>query len=147
MAYVATNYMANPKAPVGKWVCAPTSALGPYDAAPLEQADYPDLCGQCVSYVKQVCPSLPATGAWKKGKSVKSDTSLAVGTVIATFNALNKYEGHAAIYVSQNPDKKGGISVYDQYVYGSSPKAVGPRTLRWGALLKVNNGDMFFVVD
>jgi hypothetical protein len=40
-----------------------------------------------------------------------------------------------------------GVYVYDQWVEGNAPKAVGARTLRWGAPVDVNNGDKFFVVD
>jgi hypothetical protein len=62
MAYVSTNYTNNPKAPVGKWTCAPTSQTLPLDRAPTEtQSREPDLCGQCVSYVKKVCPSFPSS--------------------------------------------------------------------------------------
>src|SRR4051794_37047573 len=131
MAYVSTNYMKNALAPVGKWTCAPSSTLGPFeDVPPADKTTGLNLCGQCVSYVKKVCPTLPATGSWKKGLAVKDNAKVMAGTVIATFNAAGRYEGHAAIYVSQ--DKNSGISVYDQYVAGASPKAVGPRTLRWG---------------
>ena len=145
MAYVSANYVNNPNAPVGKWTCAPTSQVAPLDRAPTEaQSKAPDLCGQCVSYVKKVCPSLPATANWKKGVPVKGAKNIMAGTVIATFNAANKYEGHAAIYVSQNND---GISVYDQYRTPPTPKPVGPRLLRWGAQGNSNNGDRFYVVD
>lgn len=145
MAYVSLNYANNSKAPVGKWTCAPTSSLSPYsDVPPTDKRGGLDLCGQCVSYVKQVCPTLPPTGSWKQGKPVKDNKSIQSGTVIATFNASNKYEGHAAIYVSQNKD---GIQVYDQWVTPPTPKAIGPRTLRWGAKVNSNNGDKFFVVE
>jgi hypothetical protein len=73
--------------------------------------------------VKKVCPTLPETSLWKKGLPVKDNKKISVGTVIATFNTAGKYEGHAAIYVSQDPT---GISVYDQYVTPPSPKAVVP---------------------
>ncbi|MDP2368492.1 BPSL0067 family protein [Rhodoferax sp.] len=145
MPYVSTNYATNAHAPVGKWACAPTSSLAPFAEAPSgTNTKGNDLCGQCVSYAKRVCPTLPATSAWKKGASVKNHTTISPGTVIATFNATSKYEGHAAIYVSQSP---AGISVYDQYVTPPSPKAVGPRTLRWGAHGNSNNGDKFYVVE
>ena len=145
MAYVAKDYVKNANAPVGKWTCAPTSSVAPMDRAPTEaQSKAPDLCGQCVSYVKQVCPSLPATKHWKKGIPVKDAKTIVAGTVIATFNAANAYEGHAAIYVSQNKD---GIHVYDQYRTPPTPKAVGPRLLRWGAKGNSNNGERFYVVD
>lgn len=58
---------------------------------------------------------------------------------------LGKYEGHAAIYVKQDP--KAGITVYDQYISGKSPKTIGLRILRWGAHGKSNNGDLFYVVE
>jgi hypothetical protein len=144
MSYVATNYMTNPAAPVGKWVCSPGSSFGPFDAAPADHKAHPDYCGQCVSFVKQVCPTMPGTGSWKKGKQVKNNTDVTPGTVIATFNASNLYEGHAAIFVRQ--DTATGIYVYDQWVTGA-PKAVGPRTLRWGAKGISNNGDNFYVVE
>ena len=145
MAYVSVSYMNNPKAPVGKWACAPTSSLAPSAEVPAgAKTKGNDLCGQCVSYVKQVCPALPATGHWKKGIPVKGNDGIAAGTVIATFNSSGKYEGHAAIYVSQSD---AGIKVYDQYVTPPNPKAVGPRLLRWGAHGNSNNGDNFHVVE
>lgn len=145
MAYVSTNYKNNPNAPEGKWACAPTSSLPPQDSAPSgAQSKGIDLCGQCVSYVKRVCPTLPSTSQWKKGQAVKNNTTIAPGTVIATFNQNGKYEGHAAIYVGQSA---AGISVYDQWMTPPTPKAVGQRLLRWGAPGNSNNGDNFYVVD
>ncbi|GKT20574.1 BPSL0067 family protein [Acidovorax sp. SUPP3334] len=145
MAYISANYAKNTDAPVGKWTCAPSSSQEPFATAPSgDDTQGTDLCGQCVSYVKRVCPTLPSTSAWKKGAAVKGNTKLVPGTVIATFNAAGSYHGHAAIYVGQSP---AGISVYDQYVTPPSPKAIGPRTLRWGAHGNSNNGDKFYVVD
>ena len=145
MAYVSTDYKNNIAAPVGKWTCAPTSSLAPYSEVPPEDKRKGlDLCGQCVSYVKKVCSSLPATAAWKKGSPVKDNKDIKPGTVIATFNASGGYSGHAAIYVSQST---AGIDVYDQWVTPPNPKAVGPRTLRFGAPVEVNNGDKYHVVD
>lgn len=145
MAFVTTNYKLNPKAPVGKWTCAPNSTKEPFDKAPTGyDTKGNDLCGQCVSYVKKVCPILPATSSWKKGLAVKDNAKIVPGTVIATFNAAGKYEGHAAIYVSQDTV---GINVYDQWATPPTPKAVGPRVLRWGAIGNSNNGDNFYVVE
>jgi hypothetical protein len=145
MAYIAINYATNPKAPVGQWVCAPTSGHALFETAPSGNVTKgPNFCGQCVSYVKVVCPTLPATTSWKKGAAVKSNAAIVPGTVIATFNADGKYLGHAAIYVSQS---KVGIEVYDQWITPPNPKAVGPRTLRWGASNNSNNGDKFYVVE
>lgn len=146
MAYVSTNYMNNAAAPVGKWTCAPTSSQPLFkEVPPTGKSNYPDLCGQCVSYVKKVCPALPATPSWTKGLPVKGNKNIRPGTVIATFNVHGKFEGHTAIYVSQSATI--GISVYDQYVTPPTPKAVGPRTLRWGAHGQSNNGDNFYVVE
>jgi hypothetical protein len=144
MAYIATNYMTNTKAPVGQWACAPTSELGPYDKAPKDQKSWPDYCGQCVSFAKQACPSLPETGAWRQGKAVRDNTDIVAGTIIATFDDWGCYKGHAAVFVRQDTT---GIYVYDQWIEGNAPKAVGPRTLRWGSSADVNNGDKFYVVE
>ncbi len=145
MAYVSPNYMNSAAAPVGKWTCAPTSSEAPCaDVPPDDKTTGMDLCGQCVSYVKKVCLGLPATVLWKKGLAVKNNKDVKEGTVIATFNSSGKYSGHAAIYVSQDKD---GIKVYDQYITPPSPKPIGPRTLRWGAHGRSNNGDNFYVVE
>lgn len=145
MAYISSNYANNPNAPVGTWTCSPTSSLGPFNSAPSgTNTTGNNLCGQCVSYVKKVCPALPSTANWTKGAAVKGNTSIVPGTVIATFDDSGHYHGHAAIYVGQTPI---GINVYDQYVTPPSPKAIGPRTLRWGAHGNSNNGDKFYVVE
>jgi hypothetical protein len=144
MSYKATNYDTNDKAPAGKWTCAPGSSEGPFDTVPTgaKTTGAPNYCGQCVSYVKQVCPSLPLTNGWKKGSPAKGNAQK--GMVIATFDSEDNYYGHAAIYVSEDQD---GINVYDQYIYGVTPKAVGPRKLRFGASNDVNNGDKFYIVE
>lgn len=145
MPYISSNYTNNPAAPVGKWTCAPTSTLQPFDdVPPSDKTKGIDLCGQCVSYVKKVCPALPNTAQWRKGAQVKGSLTIAPGTVIATFNKLGHYEGHAAIYVSQDAV---GIKVYDQYITPPTPKTIGPRVLRWGAHGNSNNGNNFHVVE
>lgn len=146
MAFISTNYANNPNAPLNQWTCAPTSSLGPFTEAPSHNiTGGNNHCGQCVSYVKKVCPTLrKKTSDWKKGSLVKNNTKILPGTVIATFNSAGKYEGHAAIYVSQSA---AGINVYDQWITPPTPKAVGPRLLRWGAHGNSNNGDNFYVVE
>jgi hypothetical protein len=145
MPYVSTDYANNKLAPKDQWICSPGSTLGPYkDVPPKDTQGGYNYCGQCVSYVRTVCPTLPATDSWTKGKAVKDNQNIQPGTAIATFNESGKYYGHAAIYVSQNTV---GITVYDQWVALPGPKAVGPRTLRWGANGMVNNGDNFYVVE
>ncbi len=145
MPYISKNYAASAVAPEGKWVCAPSSSKEPYDTVPAgDVTKGRDLCGQCVSYVKSVCPTLPGTAMWRKGEQVKGNTKLAVGTVIATFNAHDQYEGHAAIYTGQT---NAGINVYDQYITPPSPKPVGARLIRFGGGSRSNNGDAYFVVE
>ena len=143
MAYVASNYDSNPKAPLGEWVCTPDTVGAMKTAPNEEQGGAPNLCGQCVSYVKQVCNDLPNTKEWRRGTLVKGQTTLAKGTVIATFNAKAKYSGHAAIYVSQDET---GIQVFDQYRTQPNPKPVGPRTLSWTGS-GVNDGNKYHVVE
>jgi hypothetical protein len=145
MAYRSLSYRSNSKAPAGKWVCAPESSLAPFEKVPTgSDTKGANLCGQCVSYVKRVCPGLPPTILWKQGLPVKGNNQILPGTVIATFNSAAKYRGHAAIYVSKDA---AGIGVYDQYITPPNPKAVGPRLLRWGAKGDSNNGDNFYVVE
>jgi hypothetical protein len=145
MAYISTNYATNPNAPVGQWVCAPTSGHALFETAPSGNVTKgPNYCGQCVSYVKAVCPSLLGSTSWKKGAAVKNNADIVPGTVIATFNDEGKYLGHAAIYVNQTTV---GVNVYDQWITPPTPKAVGPRMLRWGAPKISNNGDKFYVVE
>jgi hypothetical protein len=99
--------------------------------------------GECVSLVKHLCPTLPPTALWRKGKPAKGQIALPIGTVLATFNASNKYEGHATIYVTQD---RSGILVWDQYNH--PPKPVGKRLLHFDdARTLVNNGNRFYVVE
>ncbi len=92
VSYVATHYSNNVDAPAGNWACAPTSKLKPFDKAPSHDKTLGlDLCGQCVSYVKRVCPSLPPTSLWRKGKQAKNGRNIVAGTVIATFDANGHY--------------------------------------------------------
>lgn len=144
MAYIAANYKNNPLAPQGQWVCSPSSSLGPFTDPPKDKSKGPSYCGQCVSYVRTVCPSMPATGKWKKGALVKGNSTIVSGTAIATFNSEGTYEGHAAIYDSQTPN---GINVYDQWISGVNPQPVKSRNLRFGAIGLANNGDNFYVVE
>jgi hypothetical protein len=145
MPFVSTNYSSNVNAPVGQWVCTRTSTLGPFNSHPVDSTRrHPDYCGQCVSYVTTVCPTIPVgTSNWKKGAKVKGNTTIVEGTAIATFNETGQYYGHAAIYVSQ--DEK-GITVYDQWITGTG-KAIGQRVLRWGAAGIANNGEGFYVIE
>lgn len=145
MPFVSPNYATNANAPEGRWVCTRTSSLGPYSAHPAaDQRHNPDFCGQCVSYVTTVCPTIPVnTGKWTKGAPIKGNATIAEGTAIATFDQNGVYVGHAAIYVKQDAV---GIHVYDQWITGTG-KAVGPRTIRWDGSGVSNRGDGFYVVE
>lgn len=145
MSYVATNYLTNLKAPIGKWACTRTSSISPYDKEPpSDKQGSSDFCGQCVSYVTTVCPTIPvATKYWKKGAKAKENKDILAGTAIATFDKNGKYSGHAAIYERQDTV---GINVVDQWVT-SPAKAIHKRILRFGAHGNSNNGDNFFVIE
>jgi hypothetical protein len=145
MAYVSPNYTTNADAPEGKWVCTRTSSLGPFAAHPAaDQRPNPDYCGQCVSYVTTVCPTVAVnTGKWTKGVPVKGNATIAEGTAIAAFDTGRAYVGHAAIYVKQD---KVGIHVHDQWITGTS-KSGGPRTIRWDGTGVSNRGDGFHVIE
>jgi hypothetical protein len=144
MAYVSQNYLTNADAPMDVWVCTRTSKLGPYKTIPPEkQRKGSDFCGQCVSFVTTVCPSIPVgAGNWKKGSPVKGNLKLAKGTAIATF-PNGTYSGHAAIYESQ--DGK-GMTVYDQWVTGAG-KAIGSRVIKWDGNGIANKGDGYYVIE
>ena len=145
MAYVSSNYKNNPNAPVGQWVCTRTSALGPYTTTPpSDKTHSPNFCGQCVSFVTTVCPTLQVnTALWKKGALVKGNADILPGTAIATFNEHGHYSGHAAIYDGQDKD---GLNVYDQWVTPPA-RAIHYRPLRFGAHGNSNNGDNFYVIE
>jgi hypothetical protein len=145
MPYVAVSYLTNRKAPMGQWVCTRTSALGPYAAEPpADKRGNPNFCGQCVSFVTTVCPTIPvSTSLWKKGEQAKGSKTILPGTAIATFGSDGKYSGHAAIYESQTPV---GINVVDQWVTPPA-KAIHKRLLRFGAHGNSNNGDNFFIIE
>ena len=146
LPYIASNYDKNPAAPADQWVCSRASSLGPYADVPPDQTRHgPNYCGQCVSYVTRVCPTIPVgTNAWRQGEAVKGNGKILPGTAIATFDAKGRYYGHAAIYVRQD-DK--GIYVYDQWVTGINPKAISPRVIKWNGKGISNNGDGFYVVE
>jgi hypothetical protein len=143
--FVSSNYATHPDAPKDKWVCTRISTLGPYSAHPeTGTRSDPNYCGQCVSYVTTVCPTIPVqTSKWKKGVPVKGNETIAEGTAIATFNAAGSYHGHAAIYVSQDDT---GIHVYDQWITGAG-KPVGPRIIKWNGSGVSNNGEGFYVIE
>ena len=145
MPFVSPNYLNHPAAAQGTWVCSRISSLGPYEEMPpTTTRTTPNFCGQCVSYVTTVCPTIPVnTSQWKKGELVRKNASIAAGTAIATFNASGQYQGHAAIYVRQD---NVGIHVVDQWVTGTG-KSIGPRLIKWNGVGVSNNGDGFYVVE
>lgn len=146
MPFVSTNYATNTYAPENHWVCTRTSSLGPFRSHPdVSTRSNPNYCGQCVSYVVRVCPTIPArTSEWKRGIQVKGNANtISAGTAIATFNEAKIYHGHAAIYVKQDDV---GIHVYDQWITGAG-KSIGPRIIRWNGNGVSNNGAGFYVIE
>lgn len=145
MPFVSINYSNNANAPAGKWVCTRTSTLGPYSSHPQDSTRRgPTYCGQCVSYVTTVCPTIPGdTRKQKKCVLIKVHKNIADGTAIATFDTTGHYSGHAAIYVSQDDD---GIRVYDQWITGTG-KAVGSRLIKWNGHGVSNYGAGFYVIE
>src|SRR5208283_516950 len=83
--------------------------------------------GQCAVLVEAADPSVGLTATWVQGASVQGNTSLAPGTIVATFGPNGTYTGlqdrsaHAAIYLGQNDQ---GIQVMDQW----AGQAAGIRT-------------------
>ncbi|MEA1676073.1 BPSL0067 family protein [Nitrospirillum sp. BR 11163] len=71
--------------------------------------------GQCVALV-QAFTSAGRTASWKQGAPVRGNTSLRIGTAIATFvngqYPNHAHGNHAAFYVSQDST---GIWVIDQF--------------------------------
>jgi hypothetical protein len=85
---------------------------------------------QCVALLQHYA-HLPVTSAWREGKAVAGDYSLAKGTAIATF-VEGKYQSHttgnhAAFYLRQDG---GGIWVMDQWADDRSKPSVSERYLR-----------------
>lgn len=145
MPFVSLNYKTHPDAPLNQWVCTRTSLLGPFHAHPAAgQRSNPDFCGQCVSYVTTVCPTLPVrTTEWVRGVPVKGNAAIAEGTAIATFDAHGQYRGHAAIYVGQDKDS---MLVFDQWITGAG-KPVGSRKIAWNGIGVSNHGAGYYVIE
>ena len=104
--------------------------------------------GHCVPLV-QAAGGAPVASLWVKGPKVKGNSSIPVGTVIATFGKTDKYENaatgnHAAIFMSIS-DK--GIVVVDQWKL-KDPARPSQRTLKFknGVGSASNDGDQFSVV-
>jgi hypothetical protein len=105
--------------------------------------------GHCVPFVQEASGA-PQTSLWKRGKRVRGDYGIRVGTAIATFSAEGRYTNsldgtsHAAMYVTQDAV---GIQVWDQW----KGQPVHKRWIRFqgGApgVKPVNDGDAFYVID
>ena len=109
---------------------------------------------QCVALV-QYYTNVPSTSKWTEGGVVMGDTSIARGTVIATF-VDGKYKSmatgnHAAFYLSQDAT---GIRVMDQWANDIAKPTVSSRLLRRMGKKKdgsfvdpSNNADAYSVVE
>ena len=104
--------------------------------------------GQCAVLVETADPSVGLTSTWVQGAAVQGNTSLAPGTIIATFGPDGTYTGlqdgsaHAAIYLGQNGQ---GIQVEDQW----ADQPAHLRTIPWTSVSGVpaNTGSDFYVVS
>lgn len=102
--------------------------------------------GHCVAFVRAAA-DVPHTSSWRRGSPVRG-ASHASGTAIATFHDRGHYENdttgksHAAILIAAQSD---GLLVWDQWV----GHPVAQRVIRYrdGAGSKVNDGDMFHVIE
>ena len=107
---------------------------------------------QCVGLVK-LYSDCGATSGWRKGANVHGLTTLAPGTVIATFNASGLYASlrtgnHACFFVKFLPGGD-GILVLEQHV-PPNPNIIRTRAIYFrgpnAAVSPPNNGDAFSVV-
>src|SRR5208283_3766695 len=104
--------------------------------------------GQCAVLVEAADPSVGLTATWVQGASVQGNTSLAPGTIIATFGPNGTYTGlqdgsaHAAVYLGQNDQD---IQVMDQW----AGHAAGTTTIPWNssASFPISSGSNDFVVS
>ena len=127
-----------------------TSSSGFIAVAYSQYLGQPVGSGQCVALVQAADPAVGNTSTWVQGDSVQGNTSLATGTIIATFGPNGTYtssldgSSHAAIYLGQNAQ---GIQVEDQWV--NQPAQI--RTIPWSSLaspsVPVSNGSNYYVVS
>lgn len=163
MPYIAIHYINTTAAPLGKWVCSPEyskcfsqtpSGDKKFYEPSKDVNEVGGLCGgyvyfgQCVSYVRTVCPGLSEACYWVQGVQVKDcKDKIQPGTAIATFPS-GSYCGHAAIFHAKNGDN--GIDVYDQWIYGwdigYEVEPIHKRTL-WNCGDLVNNLNNFYIVE
>jgi hypothetical protein len=89
----------------------------PYTYSDVDNLEGKPLIGshQCVALLQHYVSARP-TSAWREGKKILANPSIAKGTAIATFvngKYPNKISGnHAALYLSQDA---GGIWIMDQW--------------------------------
>lgn len=81
-----------------------------------------DTEGQCVTACKHFSGITAPTKVWKKGAAVSGNSSLPIGTAIATFGSNGKYptngDQNSGIYMGQG-SKPGSILILDQWpAYG-----------------------------
>ena len=104
--------------------------------------------GQCVALAQATNPSIGQTATWVQGSPVEGNTSIAPGTVIATFDSSGRYanaldgSSHTAIFLGKDAN---GIQVMDQW----SNHAASYRTIRWSnpSGIAADTGSKFYVVS
>ena len=96
---------------------------------------------QCASLTHALAPDLPVASAWKPGDLVQDNTSIPLGTPVATFNyqndpGTNGYgpadaqgglpgSSHTGIYLGQDQN---GMEILNQYSRSNGPKI---ETIPW----------------
>lgn len=106
--------------------------------------------GECVALVQRATGA-PQTTAWRPGVLVRGTGGIRPGTAIATFDKDGKYEGHAAIFLSQNAN---GIEFVDQWNICGGGKIIlqhppSERTLHFNEPWRqaVDQGELYRVIE
>ena len=105
---------------------------------------------ECAEFVRQATGA-PQTTTWKQGKKVSGATATDIprGTVIATFDANQKYPTdalgrHAAIYLDHNAQR---ILVLDQWNDQGEVKQRPIFFNRHKGTKRSNDADTFYVIE
>jgi RHS repeat-associated protein len=98
--------------------------------------------GQCVTACKHFSGITAPTADWREGAAVSGNSTLPIGTAIATFGSNGRYptgdDRNSGIYMGQI--KNGGILILDQWpAHPVSGTPAHPPQIRE---MKFNNGDM-----
>lgn len=112
--FVATNYAQNPNAPLNKWVCAPTSPLGPFDTVPTTNT-------QARIIAANVFPTLSASAQRSRrrpdGEKERSRRAIPACPQVPSSRRLTRMEAMAATRQSMTAKTGRGL----RFTTSSSP--------------------------